>query len=284
MLLCACQLACRSPGATVILDRPVRVVAYAEPTRPPATPIRAFRLRIGRGADCFEARTLIHDPGPTRGENAITVLRRSIGWKDGFLFVRQECGGGNMWRCNVEDVFELRRGRLVPLGALAARAPAGIGTCREHGRFLDVYDDLEINPVTSHAGAPAFQIVARAQDGRLVVDPAETWDLDLGGFRSRQALAEALKRPAPEDPRTDAEGRWEGVVSPRLANAALARYCDRAEELNATLREAEAVLPPPVLARFRKALEVVEPGRLPRATRTRGATHCPGRTPAPGDG
>ena len=269
-----------SRAATVILDRPVRVVAYAEPTRPPTWPVHTFTLRISRGADCIEGTTMIREPDPVRFEDAPAKLRRSIGWKDRFLFVREECGGGNMWRRVVEDVFELRDGKLVSLGALGARGSAGIGTCYAAGRFRDVYDDLEINPATSHAGSPGFPIVSQEHDGRLVVDADRTWQANLATFRRNRAVARKQRVPDPTDPRTEDQGKWENVVSPRLANAAIAKYCGRSAALSATLHEAESILPAKVLARFRAALAKVIPRRFPRAAGTTGARRCAPRADA----
>lgn len=40
-------------------------------------------------------------------DEAVSQIKESTGWKDNYLFVPSECGGGNAWRCNTEHVFAI---------------------------------------------------------------------------------------------------------------------------------------------------------------------------------
>ena len=158
-----------------ILDSPVRIVALPSPRVAPEYPL-TFHLSLEHGAERCTLETTIRLPGrQTTLANAVRRLRRTIGWRHGYLFVRTECGGGNAWKCQGESVFGIRNGRLVGLGTLATRSVSdGIATSWRGGLFWDAHTDLEINELTSHAGAPWFELRLRERDGRLVADTEST--------------------------------------------------------------------------------------------------------------
>jgi hypothetical protein len=250
------------PGSPIrVLERPVRVVALPSPPVAADYPL-TFRLALEHGAECCTLETTIRIPdAPTTVANAVRRLRRTIGWRHGYLFVRTECGGGNAWKCMSESVFRVRNGRLVGLGTLATRSVAeGIATSWRNGMFWDADTDLEINELTSHGGAPWFELRLRERDGRLVADIDSTWAANAREYAARDSASLANAKPP------GAQETWDSVISPRLGNAAVARYCGRANLLAAILAEARGVLPADRFATFQAVIARIEPGALPRSS------------------
>ena len=239
----------------VLLDKPVRVVARPRPMDATGS-THGFDLDVIHGRERYALETVVLTEN---ADHAIDVVRRTTGWKRGYLFLRSDCGGGNAWKCSNETVFALRHGRLVALGTLAAGDDHAFGGCLGDSVFHDFDGDFEITDLTSHAGAPAFAVTLRERDGRLVGDPDRTWAENAATFASNDSVARANTQP---------DGRqWEMVLSPRFENAVIAKYCGRDRELAATLTEARRVLPAGILARLEAELAKVVPGALPRTSR-----------------
>jgi hypothetical protein len=114
--------------------------------------------------------------------------------------------------------------------------------------------------LTSHAGAPWFEVVLLEHEGSLVPDLLRTWDLNRGLYERNFRIS----RPSPDvDPTINAYDR----ISAWFSMAVLAKYCDRPVELASTLAEARAVLPAEVMQLFEAELAGVEAGVLPRRSR-----------------
>ena len=244
----------------VVLDHPVQVTAYVDPAD--STDSRySFDFEIEHGAErCSLATSIILGRNATVA-TALEALRRTIGWRDDYLFVRTECGGGNAWKCVSESVFRLRDDHLVGLGTLLAQyEPEELGSCWHGGRFSDIDADFEGNELTSHAGAPWLSLSLREQEGRLVADVDSTWSLNAHEFAWRDSVAHEHSKPPGE------HESWELVLSPRLGNAVLAKYCGRTRQLAAILAEARRVLPGDIMDDFKDLLEEVEPGALPHSS------------------
>ena len=207
-------------------------------------------------------------------EEAIERQRAVTGWKEGYLFVRDSCGGGNAWRCDRDHVFTLvtdKKGRdeLVYVGAVASGEDCDEPGCAlEDGVFTDLYDGLEANALTSHADAPAPIIIGLSeQAGRFVADLDLTWDMNQERYTAGlRCLANATNHPC-----TDR-------LTPKTAllfNALLAQYTGRRDEVAAfrlftrgvmceRLDEAGCL---PVLAEFERLITKVTPGGLPANSR-----------------
>ncbi|MBK9777909.1 MAG: hypothetical protein IPP62_16390 [bacterium] len=249
----------------VILEQPVRVIATPQdPT--PGGGWYLFDLAVEYGDQRCDLVTAVLVPGDEGERLAWEHLRRTIGWKGDYLFVLSECGAGNTWKCASEAVFMLRDERLVALGSLLARGPAHpgesdeIGTSYRYGAFIDIYADYESNDLTSHAGAPRFDVVLLEQEGKLVPDLLRTWDLNRNLYEHNFRIS----RPSPdEDPTSSGYER----IYAWLPNAVLAKYCNRQVELAETLAEARAALPADVMQVFEAELAGVEAGVLPRRSR-----------------
>jgi hypothetical protein len=248
---------------TTILAQPVSVIARSDSQ--PADPPRyfPFTLTVARGDQSFAYRTLI--VAVADEDEAIGVLRQTIGWKDNHLFVREECGGGNMWRCDVDHVFALRGGRLVPLGEeIGGSRSQGPGALYRNGYFVDMYDRLENNSLTTHAGAPSFALYLKESGGALAVDLDRTWKEGRAGYeRNRKEIARIEANRA-----IDPRARDETLASLLLHNAALAAYCGRKAELEQTMRDAQRLLPAERRAAFEAVVRQVQPGELPAPRRS----------------
>jgi len=242
-----------APAPTVVvLDSIARVTARPR-SRPGEFPV-VFDLRVTHASERWAFTTAVLEDSLPR---ALGVLRRTTGWKDGYLFVRSDCGTGALWKCRSEVVFALRGRRLVALATLPARGDA-VGTSLRDSVFRDLHADFEANALTTHAGAPGFAVLLRDAGGRLVADTALTWAWNARKFERNDSLARATARFDSTD--------WDRAVTPRFENALLAKYCGRTAELAATVREARRTLPPAVFALFDAELARLEPGALPRAS------------------
>jgi len=243
------------PPVPIVTGAVTVTAVFADSVRPsmPA----AVRLEIRQGAACWEAATMPWGLHST--DEAIAHLKRVIGWKSGYLFVRTECGGGNAWKCEQELVFAKRGGNIRPLARLAPRAD-GIGTSLRNGRFHDYDVDWEINDVTSHAGAPAFPLVMRDDGEAMVVDPEASWKEAETGYRRNlgavAALRDSAASPAVQITRRDL----------LFGNAVVAAYFRRPADLVAAMEEARRTLDPETVLRIQRVVDGVHPGALPRTS------------------
>jgi hypothetical protein len=250
---------------TVILDQPVRVAATLQDPEENGGAC-LFAISIEYGDQRIELQTFVLISADTGSELAWEHLRRTIGWKDGYLFVLLECGAGNAWKCGSEAVFMIRGGRLVGLGSLLARGPTGSdsgdqpGTSYWNGEFHDINADFEGNDLTCHAGAPRFEVLLNEHGGTLIVDAERTWDMNRNLYDANWKTIQALwRRGTPENFGTQMELL--------LSNAVLSKYCSRPAELATTLAEARLALPRDVMQAVETELAKVEPGALPRTSR-----------------
>jgi hypothetical protein len=265
-MLCAADAVAAATGFT-ILERPVKVVA--QPDSKPGDPARffPFTLTVSYGGRSFMFGTLLIAVADR--DQALAMLRRTIGWKDGYLFVRQECGGGNMWRCDVDQVFAVRDGRLIHIGEqLGGRRDQGPGAWFREGYFTDVYDRFESNDLTSHAGAPSFTVYMKEKHGTFVVDLTRTWAGNRNAFKRDRDEIPRVARNQEMDPRA----RAETLASLLLHNALLERYCLKPRLLVRTMRNAARLLPPGKEKVFKDIVDRVLPGQLPAPRGAVGAT------------
>lgn len=208
------------------------------------------------GASAIEL-TLNHDTHEfrlsvlQRGDPATALAAQKVrtGWKDGYLFVRDDCLGANdekrAWRCVVDQVFTLvdsREGkRLVHLGEVYAGDDcvdeARFGCAVYQGTITDIYDQLEGNALVGRTEAPAILMEMRMTSGQLVVDLDETWGRNQERFTAGERCLAAK-------PEVRKEVCIEGI-SPRQAylfNSALATYTRRTGHLMRIREFARAAL------------------------------------------
>lgn len=219
---------------------------------------RTYELVVSRGEEEFRVSTTLLGVADER--EALARLQAGVGQKGKYLFVREECGGGNAWRCSVDHVFLMRGERLVTLGTIFAHPESReAGGGYDGGWFQDVYDKLEINALTSHAAAPAFRIWIQEIDGRLAADLGRTWRENRARFAERARLYRTGAGSA------GAGREGEVLRAALLHNAALARYCGKEAETQAVLSSARSLLDAEVYGRLAGELSSVEPGELPGA-------------------
>lgn len=218
----------------VLLETPVKIAV--EPTlKSDAPPTSALNLAINQGSHEFRLTVL------QRGNEsaALSAQKARTGWKDGYLFVRDDCLGTNddksKWRCVVDQVFtfvDSRDGkRLVHLGEVAAGEDCidelRIGCALYQGVFTDIYDALEKNAFISRADAPAPMLEMRVVSGEWVVDLVDTW----GRNQERYGAGERCLAAKPSE---RAVHCIEGITPRRayLFNSTLATYTKRDEQLD----------------------------------------------------
>lgn len=191
-------------------------------------------------------------------DKAVFQIIESTGWKDHYLFVPSECGGGNAWRCNIEHIFTIREGKLIRVGE--ARSDDGKpGSSYRNGFFYDIYDGLEVNRLTSHAESPAIEIIMEEKGGRIIVDLERTWEKNLNQYK--QNLVEMRE---PKNEKYDKQTMQRLVIKAVLFNAALAKYCRHQKELKEAMEEAKSRLEKEDFELLKVILSKLNPGELPK--------------------
>jgi hypothetical protein len=195
-------------------------------------------------------------------KHAKAVVSDGLGWKDGYFFVRLECGG-NAWRCNREQVFVLRgQGKLSHLGeVLGGQRGEKPGTHYVDGWFQDIYDKFELNDLTAHAFAPWMFLYSRAEGDQLRVDLGETWLRNRKKFDENSATIKSLLPPnVPDSGRDDYR-----LIPALLQNAVIAKYCLHDVELKTVLGWAEQSVDKHSLDCLATMVSEVIPGEPPRS-------------------
>jgi len=216
-----------------------------------------FEIAVTYGKKQFKISSIII--GVRNIYEAVSQIKESTGWKDNYLFVPSECGGGNAWRCNTEHVFEIRQDQLVRIGE--TRSDDGKpGSSYKNGYFYDVYNRLEVNSLTSHVDSPIIDIVMKEIGGRFIVDPERTWHENLDKYKRnleeirRVKISRGKKQSSIE----------EFLIAPVLFNAALAKYCRHQKEFEDAIQEAKSNFRGDKLQIFLDVLTKVVPGELPK--------------------
>ena len=187
-------------ASTVLLESPVRVVAETSAGAKANT--TKLDLTIQHGASEFTLSVL------QRGNSveALAAQKSTSGWKDGYLFIRDDCLVDDpalaVWRCVVDHVFTLVEGaknkpsaRLIYVGDVFAGEECieavRIGCALYKGTFTDIYDRLENNTLAPRTESPALLIEMTVDGGIFQVDLEETWKANqerfLAGTRDRKS-------------------------------------------------------------------------------------------------
>ncbi|HEY3276752.1 MAG TPA: hypothetical protein VGJ94_09040 [Syntrophorhabdaceae bacterium] len=192
-------------------------------------------------------------------KEAFEVQERHTYRRDGYLFVRIECGGGNASRCDRNVVFSLRSGRLQRLGEVAAGERDSFKKSGRNGFFYDIYDKFENNRMTDHASAPIFELVLYEQDGRLEADLPRTWLHNQSMFKKKAAKIDAVMA----DKSLKASIRDPILSALIISNAVIAKYCEKKEEASKLNELAASYLNEEGQELFRQILDEVKPGEYP---------------------
>ncbi len=152
--------------------------------------------------------------------------RNLSGWKDDFLFVRQQCGQPAEWRCTVDQVFTRQGAALVHVGAVESAKCKELGCSVKDGLFTDLFDAYQINPVTGATDAPPLPIARRLKDKELVSDLPATWAMNQGAYNASIACLEKVAAVGFAEPCEKNMSAWSAFVFA----AKLTRYTDRQRE------------------------------------------------------
>lgn len=229
----------------VLIDAPVKVTAEPQKDGRIESGITALIIEVQDRQQAFRFQVF------QRGSAAEALARQraATGFKDGFLFIRDDCLSDNpektTWRCVLDKVFAWTDSdagkRLIYVGDVYAgeecEAAAKLGCALDDGHFTDIFDLLENNAINTHAEAPALLIDLRIHSGQFVVDLEDTWGRNQERYKAgAKCLAASIE--------SRAEACTDGI-SPRRAymfNAALASYTRRDAELERTRAFARSAL------------------------------------------
>lgn len=190
---------------------------------------------------------------------AIEVLKKSILVKDSYIFIRNECGGGNGWRCQIDSVFRINEGVLHWVGDIAGTEERGrVGLNYSNGLFMDYYDKFESNNLTSHADAPSLEIFSRDFNGKLRADLKVTWQNNIILFKKSKVISDRILLGT-----ALSDDEYRELWSALLQEAVIAKYCERSKELNEILQIAEHALKEDIMKEFRAIVSNVYAGELP---------------------
>lgn len=213
-----------------------------------------FEISVIYGKNQFRISSMII--GVRNIDEAVSQIKESTGWKDNYLFVPSECGGGTDWRCNTEHVFSIRRGELVHIGEVK-NSGSKPGSSYVNGYFYDVYDGLEENGLTSHVDSPVIDIVMKEKEGRFTVDLERSWQKNQNQYKQNLEDIKQLKGE-----KYDKSSMERIIVKAVLFNAALTKYCRRQKEFENVVQEAKSSFRDDKFRIFEDVLTKVVPGDL----------------------
>lgn len=243
-------LAIAGDDIIVIMEKPVKVTAKDIDGK--ESNHYQLELSIEYGGDRFKFSTnMIHT---STFQEAIESQRTFTRWKEPYLLVGWERGGGNAERGYLDTVFMLKKGRLLYLGEVDADS-------FENGIFKDWYVKFEGNDLTSHANAPVIRLVLEEKDGRLVVNLDKTWSENRKRFNENRAIINDILT----DKNMNSESRITWLSGPLFFNALLGKYCKRQADMDSLLKLTDKTLDRKSLKIFNDILAGVVPGALPQA-------------------
>ncbi len=246
MILFSRALSFADAEITVLMQNPAKVSAkYIEGDIPNHY---QFELLIEHGSSHFKFRTEI------QSDSLADALKGNVRWKNPYLFVAWERGGGNASRSYLDTVFILKNGKLEYLGEVDTDS-------FEDGVFKDWYDKLELNELTSHAESPLIRLVIEEKGGQLVVNLEKTWSENQKRFAENKGIIKYIQTKEKMTP----ESRASQLTGPLLFNAVLGKYCKHEKNTNSFNELAKKELDQERLKLFKAILARVKPGELPKA-------------------
>ena len=184
-------------------------------------------------------------------EKAVSCLRKTNGWKNGYYFARNECSCGNAWRCVTEEVFAISNDKLVYLGQTSTHFGDPFMACcvsLEGSHFIDVFDQLE--NVSCHACSPDLKIVLDDVNCSFVVNVDLTWAENQDRFRKQMQVIKECREEHMRNYEVDAnDALW--------FTAALAKFCGRDSTLNAIFSDAKQYYDKKQYGHFRSTIDAV---------------------------
>jgi len=248
LVLSLCPLAFATDELTVILQKPVKVMAKdidgSEENH------YQLELSVEHNGERYKFHTNIMHI--TSYNDAIQYQRKRTHWQGPYLLVGYERGGGNAPRGYLDIVFILKKGKLLYLGEVDADS-------FKNGVFKDWYDKFEGNELTSHAESPLIRLVLEEKGGRLMVNLDKTWTENQKRFNDNRAIINDIL----SNKKMNSESKVTWLSGPLLFNAVLGKYCKRQTDMDSFLRIANKKLYRKSLRIFNEILTGVVPGELP---------------------
>jgi hypothetical protein len=198
-------------------------------------------------------------------DEAVSRIKKSVGWKGNYLFVTDKCGGGNALRCDVEHVFTIRQGQLIYIGSIQRgldNEGEKPGSGYRNGYFFDLYDRLELSGWTSHASTPTICIAMKEKGGHFIADLERTWRENLSQYKQNLEDIKGLKDKKYDDDEDFVEENQ--ILEIVRKNAIIAKYCRHQGELMQVMKEAKSILKEGDFKMIEVLLNEVVPGELPR--------------------
>lgn len=210
-----------------------------------------FELHIKHSSSHFKFNTEIQSDSLAA---ALNSQKESVRWKEPYLLIGWERGGGNAARGYLDAVFMLHKGKLLYLGEVDADS-------FENEVFKDWYDKFELNSLTSHAEAPLIKLVIEEKSGRLVVNLEKTWTENQKRFNDNKGIIKYIQTKE----KMKSESRVRQLYGPLLFNTILGKYCKHEKETISFDEIAKNELDKESLKLFNDILSRVIPGELPKA-------------------
>ena len=227
-----------------LMDKPVKVTATVRALEEGGIDAR---FAVHNGPIAHLVNSILSNVGLNNAEPA---LRKQLSWQDPYLIVHSSCSVNSVRRCGGDVVFKISDGNVIRLGDfIITEHPVFID-----GRFYDGYDKL--------GEQIGFTIVMTDVNNALQVDADATWASNADVWKIRAAHI-ASTQPASDW--SDAE--WEKYFDAVMNNAALARYCNRREELDRLMNKVNPLLDADHRRQLADNLSKVTPLEKPKAWR-----------------
>lgn len=168
----------------LILNEPVRVEAELLDF---SAPVYSFTISISYKQDQYEVDSGIYFEG--NPQQLPEEVKKLAGWKNGYLFIFDGCGGGNAWCCDMEKVFAIRDNKLKNLGDVClhfAKSEYKPGASLEDGYFIDVNAALE--NISCHACSPDLKVILKEENESLLPVEELTWKANLKRFKKNMKI------------------------------------------------------------------------------------------------
>ena len=169
-----------------------------------------YAVTIGLGEQRF--RTSTHITEYERDPASVARQRALMGWKGDYLFIHQVCNALDEWRCAVDQVFTRDGAKLVYLGSVESGACTVPGCSYDGDTFTDLYDGLQINPVSGQVDAPPLRIARRIRDGRFVTDLDRSWELNKATYAASLACLDVVAQKGFAAPCEKGMKPWPALV------------------------------------------------------------------------
>lgn len=232
-----------------LLDTPVKVTAAFDELDDGSY---AAQIGVHKGPIVHLVHTVLRAPSRS---SMSSLLRQQVSWHAPYLFVHSSCGGGRSLRCEGEALFKVVDGTATRLGDLVGNTSA----MQSPGHFLDVYDKLDGRIDAGLDSTPSFLIALDDVNGKLRVNAGTTWSSNAAAWRMQ---ADMMASTQPGGGETNSQ-----YLTALISNAALARYCNKAEELEALLSVERLTLTAEQMRLVTDAISKVVPLELPREWR-----------------